>query len=211
LLFSGLLLMRVRPVAWLSILLTILAIVGLYRTDAGTSVTNNLLSPLLVEFVFGMLIGLVAIQGRFLPVRFALPVALASLGALILSNALGMAAEPYRLLVWGMPGALLLAAVVALEDWLRKRPIKLFVQIGKGSYSLYLLHPLVLGAVWVAASKAKVNHGFFSYAIYVAAPLLCIAVAWIVHRSVEVPMTPVLTLSAKAARSNATHNTRPLP
>ena len=192
LLFTGLLFMCVRPVAWLSVLLTILAIAGLYRTEAWGAPTI-LLSPLLVEFVFGMFIGLAAVQGRFLPVRFALALASISFAALLLSNVLGTAAEPFRLLFWGIPGALLLASVVALEDWLRTRPIKWLVQVGAASYSLYLLHTMVLGAVWVAASKAKMTHGFLSYIVYGGAILTCIGVAWIIHRLLEAPMTRALT------------------
>lgn len=195
LLFACFLFIRVRPVVWLSIMLTILAIAGLYRTEAWWPPTI-LMNSLLIEFVFGMLIGFAAIKRRFIPQRFALATALVSIVALLLSNFIGSAVEPFRLLFWGIPGALLLASILPLEGSLRKHPmIKWPVKLGAASYALYLLHTIVLGAIWVVADGAKLTHGLFSYLVYAVAIVFCIVVAWFVHSLLEAPLSRFLMKS----------------
>ena len=191
LLFAGLLFMRVRPVFWLSGFLATVTFIGLFRTEAWGALAK-LMDPLLLEFVFGMLIGLAAIKKRFLPLRLAVGLAVIAIVALLLSEYLGAEARPMRLLVWGVPSALLLASVVALEGWIRTRPIKGLVELGAASYSLYLLHGLVVGFVWVAAFKLHLSHGVLSYVVYGLAIGVSIGAAFLVHYRIELPLTRAL-------------------
>jgi exopolysaccharide production protein ExoZ len=191
LLFASLLFVHARPIFWLSSFLVILAVVGLFRTDDWPPLTK-LMNPLLIEFILGMLIGLATIRKQLLPVRLALVLAAISIAAILLSETLGAEARPIRLLVWGVPSALLLASVVALEDWIRAWPLKWFIELGAASYSLYLLHGFVVGFIWVAASKLHLGHGLLSYVVYVLAIGVSIAAAFAVHYRVELPLTRLL-------------------
>jgi peptidoglycan/LPS O-acetylase OafA/YrhL len=89
----------------------------------------------------------------------------ASVVALLCTEVLGNDARAIRLVVWGIPAALLLASVVSLEDWLRARPIKWLVALGAWSYSLYLSHGFVVDFAWVVAAKLDLAHGLLIYAI----------------------------------------------
>jgi exopolysaccharide production protein ExoZ len=191
LLFAGTLVMRLQPVMWLSGLLVVLAFAGTFRTDSWAAPTK-LLDPLLLEFILGMLIGVAALHRRFLPVRFALALAAASVAALLCTEVLGNDARGIRLVVWGIPAALLLASVVSLEDWLRTRPIKWLVALGAWSYSLYLSHGFVVDFAWVAAAKLHLAHGLLVYAIYAAALCACVGAACAIHHLIERPMTRAL-------------------
>jgi exopolysaccharide production protein ExoZ len=164
LLFAGTLVMRLQPVMWLSGLLVALAFAGTFRTGSWAAPTK-LLDPLRLEFILGMLIGVAALHRRFLPMRFALALAAASVVALLCTEVLGNDARAIRLVVWGIPAALLLASVVSLEDWLRARPIKWLVALGAWSYSLYLSHGFVVDFAWVVAAKLDLAHGLLIYAI----------------------------------------------
>jgi exopolysaccharide production protein ExoZ len=150
------------------------------------------MDPLLLEFGFGMLIGVAALNKRPLPVRFALGLAVASVAALLCTEVLGNDARAIRLLVWGVPAALLLVSVVSLEDWLRSQPVKWLVALGAWSYSLYLSQGFVVDFVWVVAAKLHLAHGPLTYAIYAAAFCLCIGLACVIHYLIELPVTRVL-------------------
>jgi exopolysaccharide production protein ExoZ len=205
-LFAAMLALRLRPVLWLSGLLVLMALAGTLRTEAWPAPTK-LLDPLLIEFVFGMLIGVAALQKRYLPFRLALVLAGLSIAALLASQVLGGDARAIRLFIWGIPALVLLAAVVSLEDWLRTKslafnpitfmpitfkPITWLVALGAWSYSLYLSHGFVVDFVWVVAAKLHLAHGLLTYLIYAAAICLCVATAGAVHYAVELPMTRFL-------------------
>jgi exopolysaccharide production protein ExoZ len=202
-LFTGALYMRVQqPVLWLSGLLTALVLVGLLRTDAwdtSWAAPTKLLDPLLLEFVFGMLIGVAALKGRVLPLRIALALAALCVAALVSSEVLGNDARAIRLFVWGIPAALLLLAMVSLEDWLRAKPVQWPVALGALSYSLYLSHGFVVDFAWVAAARLHLAHGFMIYVIYAAAGCACIAAAGVIHYAIELPATRALNRKYRGA------------
>jgi exopolysaccharide production protein ExoZ len=202
-LFTGALSLRVRqPVLWLAGLLTALVLVGMCRTESWNeswTATTKLLDPLLLEFVFGMLIGVAALNRRVLPFRLALALAVLCVAALLSTEVLGNDARAIRLFVWGIPAALLLRSVVSLEDWLRSRPVQWLVVLGAWSYSLYLSHGFVVDFAWVAAAKLHLAHGLLIYVIYAAAFCACIAAAGVIHRTIELPMTRALNRKYRKA------------
>ncbi|MBF8747260.1 acyltransferase [Pseudomonas putida] len=60
-----------------------------------------------------------------------------------------------RLLHWGIPSALIVLAFVSLEPWLRGN--RLLKTLGDCSYSVYLIHVLVLYAGWFASQRLGLN------------------------------------------------------
>lgn len=179
-----------RPAYWCSLLFGTMVAVGL-TIGRSWGPLPFLLNPLLIEFVFGLLVGLATVRGLFLSKAAAAALACVSGLALFSSNFVE-AAESYRVLWWGVPGFLLLASVVALEPSLRSYPIRPLVDLGAASYSLYLTHTIVLGAVWAVATKVIPMNGLGAFMVYALGVAASIAIAWIFHRSVELPLTGAL-------------------
>ncbi|MDA9505044.1 hypothetical protein XI09_10135 [Bradyrhizobium sp. CCBAU 11386] len=186
-LFALTLLLTSKPVLWLSSALASLVLVGVL-VGRNWGVFSILASPMLLEFVFGMIVGLASVRGKFLPKGAAVVIGLVSVTALFLSNFNDSAAS-YRVWFWGVPGCALLASVVSLEEDLRLRQIGMFVKLGDASFSLYLIHALVIGGIWAAAAKIVSMNLLVTAAIYVLAILACVCIAWGVHRMIELPIT----------------------
>ena len=103
-------------------------------------------NPIIFEFLFGVLLAEAHRRGGLRwPAGVALPLALGAVATLLAFPA----DHPARLLAWGLPCAVLVAACVALEPWFAGR--RLLKALGDWSYSVYLLHVIVLwlGAYWL--------------------------------------------------------------
>ena len=115
-------------------------------------------SPIILEFCFGMLIGLAYLRG----VRIATTTAWVLGGIAIASFAFtAMNGLGWRTLQWGVPSALLVtAATLSATTSTSTRPAGVGILLGDASYSLYLLHPLVIAimgqtlAPWFGFSSA---------------------------------------------------------
>ena len=104
-------------------------------------------SPIILEFCFGMLIALAWRDGRRLPRRASL---LLDRGGACRLRGLGVRGPfvAWRWLEWGVPGATLVAALALAKDAPAPGPVaRAFVFLGDASYSLYLVHALVIPAV----------------------------------------------------------------
>jgi peptidoglycan/LPS O-acetylase OafA/YrhL len=135
-------------------------------------------SPIILEFCFGMLIGWAYLRG----VRIA-PTTAWVLGGLAIAS-LAFAAlngVGWRTLQWGGPSALLVAAATLSATTSTSTRAGAFgILLGDASYSLYLLHPLVMAtmgqtlapwfgfssAPWLAALSMIVGSVVVSIAAY---------------------------------------------
>jgi exopolysaccharide production protein ExoZ len=145
-----------------------------------------LFNPLLLEFAAG--IWLARFMGEGLtPGRHAgwgmFVAGLASFAAMHLA---GVEWDLWRPLFWGFPAFLLVAGLTAVEQDGGLPEIPLLKTLGDASYSIYLCHPLTVGAVAVTlgAWNAPV---FIPLAFVVGA-----AVGWGVWKLFEVPVQAVL-------------------
>lgn len=104
-------------------------------------------SPIILEFCFGMLIARAYLDGKRISLWNALVLTVAALGLYLISAITGPAVA-WRWLEWGAPGALLVAAFTLV-----KRPppagavSRAMGFLGDASYSLYLVHALVIPLV----------------------------------------------------------------
>lgn len=188
-LFAAALALRLRPVPWLTAVLVAGAAIGLFRTE-GWGAEARLLDPLLLEFVFGMGIAMAALRGRYLPVPVALVGAPAMFLVLVATNWLDPGwANGHRALVWGVPGAILLACLVALEGRWRGRLFRLACFLGDASYAIYLAHGFVLSIVGVLFTRLFGPR--FDWSGWLLLPTFVLAVAGgvIVHLLIERPVT----------------------
>lgn len=160
--------------------LGLLALIGLL-TRSDVVAVNSYTSPLLLEFVAGLWLG-VAWQRGLLPRAAwgwaALLAALAALTAWELAD--GTQAIEVRVLVWGVPSVLIVGGMLTLERRLGMPRWRLGLLLGSASYSIYLLNVLAVGATWRLVGWAPLP-------VYYAAATLASAAAgivlwWLVER-----------------------------
>jgi peptidoglycan/LPS O-acetylase OafA/YrhL len=107
-------------------------------------------SDIVYEFLLGIAIGMVYRKGWIKP-GFWLPL-LGIVGALLTIYHLPPAP---RLLAWGLPSAVLVMACISLERYFENN--RVLALLGNCSYSVYLMHVLVLSAGGFIAHRYGVN------------------------------------------------------
>ncbi|EPL4123875.1 acyltransferase family protein [Citrobacter amalonaticus] len=90
------------------------------------------------EFIAGMIIASLRLERA----KAWLPVILFPVAVYALGMAMGFGEEKTRLMLWGIPAAILVAFLVSVDKYLI--PSKTMVMLGGASYSLYLCHRLVI-------------------------------------------------------------------
>ena len=68
----------------------------------------------------------------------------------------------YRILYWGIPGAVLVFAFASLEKNLGPKQFPLIYLIGEASYSIYLFHPFIIRPIGLLAEKLGVTGHYYS-------------------------------------------------
>ena len=174
------------PVWPLSILFAVLGIIGCLVLPSSYAVVS-LLDQRLIEFGFGMLIARAMLAEHIMPKTLAtllIPLCLVA----VFATGLWASAYDYRLLLWGIPMALLLAAVVAREDAALWR-LPLVQLLGDASYAIYLTHDYAISVVRVALQKLHLS-GLLAYVFGISTAIIisCI-VGIIVHKFIEKPIT----------------------
>ncbi|MBA1201004.1 acyltransferase [Pseudomonas capeferrum] len=131
-------------------------------------------NDIIYEFLLGIGIGMLhrrglIVEGLWLPMAI-----LAAAGLAIYHLDASM-----RLLHWGLPSALVVLACVALEpSFAGNRVLK---ALGDCSYSVYLIHVLVLYGGWFASERLGLN----PYAVFaLCVPLIGIA-SWVSYQKLE--------------------------
>ena len=140
-------------------------------------------NPIVLEFAFGMGVALAWQGGWRLPPRLAWPLVVLAAAAIV-----AFATPASRVWVAGLAGAAMVWAMASAP--LARTAIGRALEVlGDASYSLYLLHPFVVGAAWFA--WARTGAGGSAGAIGFIA--LCLAVSaiagWIAWRVIEAPIT----------------------
>lgn len=131
-------------------------------------------SDIVYEFLLGIGIGMLYRRGWIGP---ALRLPLLGIGAALLAI-YHLPPEP-RLLNWGVPSAVLVMASLALERHVeRNRLLKL---LGDCSYSVYLMHVLVLSAGGYLARRYGIN----PYLMFVVCALAIAIGSWLSYEWVE--------------------------
>lgn len=165
----------------------IVAVVALGLVRPGTGAAwRTYTDPIVIEFVLGMLVArflpLLTVRGAaalLLPVGFAL---------------LALTGEPgaWRVLQWGVPAVLVVVGALALEAHGRLPLHRALKALGDSSYSLYLVHPIVI-AVTAKVVKALPLGGVAQFVAMIA---LCmgasIVAGLLVHRWAERPLLRAL-------------------
>lgn len=112
-----------------------------------SAVASTYTSPLLLEFLAGVWLGWAWNKGLRLPILLSVAMLAAGLGAIAYLEWAKIDIAPWRTLAWGGPSVLIVAGGLGLEragaaprwPWARF--------LGDASYSIYLIHGLVVAAV----------------------------------------------------------------
>jgi peptidoglycan/LPS O-acetylase OafA/YrhL len=156
--------------------------------------------PIILEFVYGMGLGLIYAEGvRLGPVpRAVLSIAaLAMLVAVVTRH--GELATALRALAYGIPAAMLVAALAfGGGDGAGRRLARAGAAVGDASYALYLIHPFVIRAgreiVWRAGLAGLIGPWTFVLLSLSGAVLASVAV----YRLFERPATAWLRARLRA-------------
>jgi exopolysaccharide production protein ExoZ len=178
-------------------------------------------NPIILEFVFGCVLGYGFYRTRDIGLKnhsVFLALILLGFGVIAVAQAatiyLGTAKELAgftRPLVWGVAGLLIVSGAVFLErsgrivraDWL--------ISLGNASYSIYLIHELILHAASKLAGVFASDGFFYLLAIFVIGVSLSTTIGLLLYQKVELPLNrslrqllPLLLLNpARARQSNS--------
>lgn len=130
-----------------------------------------LLSPIVIEFLFGVAIGAFSNSQALCAMpplaRRLLGLAVLIAGAALLFGAVAPAdIRWHRLSTWGAAGALLLLGAVLLEDELARAPLlaRITRPLGNSSYALYLTHGFAFSIIYrlfASSSPSLLQWAFF--------------------------------------------------
>ena len=139
-------------IAWGALILVIAATVP--DQVASSPVLRVIVSPLTAEFMMGAFVGMLWRRRRVPGALAAGAVGLAGLivSIVYIAPMLSLAASPYldswRVIIFGIPVALIVYALIGLEQlYPSGRPAKLLVALGDWSYATYLIHVLIISAI----------------------------------------------------------------
>ena len=201
------LVLLLSPRRWFVYVVTAVILVGVvvgapFVWNAGASVRPGaliLLLPISIEFLFGLWIARLWIDGYRSPLWCN--ILLVAFSVLWLSQFPD--SHPYQVmrpLRWGIPAAVVVWAMLASENKINFSKWRPGLLLGDSSYALYLVHPIVLSAEF-----ALLRH------IHVRLPALmeialayvsCVVVGIIVHKAIELRMvrfaSELLGLSPKS-------------
>jgi len=140
LLFALALALRLGVVRLLTPVMIILTIIGIFHQPSWPAI-SVLLDPLLLEFLAGVVLGHFALKVFRMNLALSACMGIASLGILLV---VPLGEFPgARLVQWGIPAALLVQSVLAIEYRYGDSWPQWSLLLGDASYSLYLGHLLV--------------------------------------------------------------------
>jgi exopolysaccharide production protein ExoZ len=172
LLFAAALSLRVSPVRFITPILIAVAIFGFFRSDRWPM----LISPLMLEFLFGLLLGAAVRRGYRPGLLSAIGLGVAGMAFLVfipLSSFPGS-----RTIEWGIAAFFVVQAATMIE----KAP-KVMLMVGDASYSLYLSH------FFIVASLSRFLGGLPESMVVAIGLAVSIGAALLLYRFIEYPFT----------------------
>lgn len=159
--------------------------------------------PIIVEFLFGALIAVLYRRAAMLPNSVRLVMFAAAIITIWQFHAAELPSH-YRWAQWGIPAAMIVAAcVLGTQRWTESRLGFAAKNLGDASYSLYLLHGVVL------VLAATVAYRFHAALIFLLLGYFAVVVLSLLsYRYFERPLTDVLKLNKKRLRPPTSTSTR---
>jgi exopolysaccharide production protein ExoZ len=189
----------VPRLATLILLLAGLVIVGL--TTRPEKILGYYTDPILLEFMAGALIGAWYTSKYSLPTPIAAVVLITGAILIFLDPANGFP----RILVWGIPAALLVIGALSIEKrgFIAKLPALTF--LGNASYALYLTHLFAIGAVTILITRFMPTLLGNKPVFASLAVALSLITAAFVHLAIEKPLN---VAASRIGRKSSAHPPR---
>ena len=171
-------------------------------SDQPSTAARFVSHSIILEFAVGVVIGYLFKSGFRIPRWLGLALALTSLFALMIVPGFNENIDRWRFVHYGIPATLMLAAAILTIGNEDERISRLSFEIGESSYSIYLLHPFIIGAVsLIFARFGLVNHLnpmqlIFNFAILVV--VLSVVGGYLLHYYWDLPSTGFLRRKWKA-------------
>ena len=180
-----------RAVAGLAALLCGCVLMGLaLQPDDGIAAFWT--RPIILEFGAGALLATLRLNGLRIYETAAFFMAATGVVWLVLVPVAsdGSGYEIYRPLLWGAPALLMVAAATLTREQEGKSlRMQVAVLLGDASYSIYLLHPMVIRAVRIGWDKAGLGAWASPWAFVAVILLVTVAVSILAYRLFEKPLT----------------------
>jgi peptidoglycan/LPS O-acetylase OafA/YrhL len=145
-------------------------------------------NPIILEFVFGVIVGWMYTSGYTLSRRVS--VGLVTTGVLVMVGCAAAWGQTVilRVILWGIPAAVIVLALALTENAAPVARRRAAAFVGDASYSIYLVHGIVLSALF-----SLVNHlGAPRIVMIVVGAPLALTMGLAVYQYVERPMTRYL-------------------
>lgn len=149
-------------------------------------------NPILLEFGFGIMIGLMCVSGMRLPGLARAGLAVAGLAALVFVATYPKGAwQLPRLLIYGLPAALIVGAAALTSSGAGRVGLlaRWGVAAGDACFALYLLHPFVIRTTRTVFWQTGLSVHLGPLAFVVVALVASLGVAFISYRCFEKPLT----------------------
>jgi len=173
-----------------SIILASLACIG-FRHQFDDILPRFIFSPMLVEFLFGMLI--FQVYSRF-DIGHSLNIVLSLVSAVLMLSSLFVYFSSIRVglrvIDLGVPAFFICVFIVSLESILMSYVSEFMKSLGDSSYSLYLTHAFTIGVAAFLLSNCGLNGSSFVFSgISILASVI---VGYLCYRYVESPMSIII-------------------
>jgi exopolysaccharide production protein ExoZ len=162
--------------------------VAAWYVGASSVVLGFYASPLMLEFVGGVILAMVYLSGR-LPPQWLFNAGIVS-GVFALTRDEGFriyfTSEWHRVAIWGVFSLVLVAGFLGRDSWWKRRSPRIMTFLGDASYSIYLSHVLAFSILWKVFARLSVFHdlpaGVLLSALCLFAALFGSALYWFVER-----------------------------
>jgi len=153
--------------------------------EAGTQAWAAFLAnPIVLEFAFGMVVALMIRRGWRLQRELAAIVAALAFGTLI-----AIANTDTRIWSAGLSAVAMVFAMASFPR-LRSLPGRWLAHLGDASYTVYLIQPFVIGALWLVWRDSPLDTGTAGASAFIGVCVIASALASLpIHRWIEHPMT----------------------
>jgi exopolysaccharide production protein ExoZ len=177
----------IRGLLALTLLFAISIIIGIFfQTDQ--PIVRVVTNPLLLEFILGAWIAHCLLAGPKVPPLIANTMIAAGLGGFAIGLMFGYSRVPSAA-AWGVPSSLLVGGLVFRECGDRRLAfIEKLSFLGDSSYSLYLLHVMLIDGILYAISLLSSVVRFEPVLICLALTLQCGVAAVVCYELIERPM-----------------------
>jgi peptidoglycan/LPS O-acetylase OafA/YrhL len=178
-----------RRLAVCSLIIILTVIVAAGRTSVGVDAFTFLSQPIILNFVFGLGIGLAYKEGLRLP--WPVATAMIGLAAVVYFMQIGdgYPSKWERIPDYGFPAVLALAGATMGKLGLPPKWLRPLASLGDSSYALYLVHTLVIWGSRMVAMKLALPVHAAPWAYVVAVTAASVLVAEVAHRLFDQPVT----------------------